>query len=134
MQPTTILRKNTIGVLLMVIMIHWWWLFVKFSFKMSIFDDFAQRLLYLVWITSYKKRRSLRFLFLQQLIDIMVSNNSRRDINRTYFGLSFFAFPNWSWKTTPSVKKSLQKGQCKGQLLGHKIVEFATPKNFSIFN
>ena len=34
-----------------------------------------------------------------------LSNNSRRDINRTLFGLGFFAFPNSSWKTKPSVKK-----------------------------
>ena len=61
------------------------------------------------------------------------SNNSRRDINRTHFGLGFFAFPNWSCKTTPSVKKSLQKGQCKGQLLGLKIVEFAASKKILYF-
>jgi len=29
---------------------------------------------------------------------------------------AFFAFPYSSWKTTPSVKKSHQKGQSKGQL------------------
>ena len=46
---------------------------------------------------------------------------------------AFFAFPNWSWKTTPSVKKSLQKGQCKGQLLGHKIVEFAASNKILYF-
>ena len=48
----------------------------------------------------------------------LFSNNSRRDITRTLFGLGFFAFPNFSWKTTPSVKKSLQKGHFKGQLKG----------------
>ena len=34
------------------------------------------------------------------------SNNSRRDITRTLFGLGFFAFPNSSLKTTSSVKTS----------------------------
>ena len=48
-------------------------------------------------------------------------------MNRTHFGLGFFAFPYWSWKTTLSVKTSLQKGQCKDQLMGSRIVEFATP-------
>ena len=52
-----------------------------------------------------------------------LSNNSRRDTNRTHFALGFFAFSNWSCKTTSSVKKALQKGQCKGQLLGYRIVE-----------
>ena len=56
------------------------------------------------------------------------SNNSRRDITRTLFGLGFFAFPHSSWKTTPSVKKSLQKGHFKGQLKGWKNVEFAATK------
>ena len=31
------------------------------------------------------------------------------------------------------MKKSLQKGQCKGQLLGPKIVEFAASKKFLYF-
>ena len=63
-----------------------------------------------------------------------LSNNFRRDINCIHFGFGFFAFSNWSCKTTSSVKKALQKGQCKGQLLGHKIVELATPNFCSIFN
>ena len=52
-----------------------------------------------------------------------LSNNFRRDINCIHFGFGFFAFSNWSCKTTSSVKKALQKGQCKGQLLGYRIVE-----------
>ena len=69
--------------------------------------------------TRYKRDRLAQMTF---------SNNSRRDINRTHFGLGFFTFPNWSCKTTPAAKKSLQKGQCKGQLLGPKIEEFAASK------
>ena len=61
------------------------------------------------------------------------SNNSRRDITRTLFGLGFFAFPNSSWKTTPSVKKLLQKGHFKGQLKGQKNEEFAATKFFLNF-
>ena len=47
---------------------------------------------------------------------------------------AFFAFPNSSWKTTPSVEKLLQKGQFKGQLKGNKNAEFAATKKISIFD
>ena len=46
-----------------------------------------------------------------------ISNNSRRDINSIHLGLGLFSTSLLVMQNyTPSVKKSLQKGQLKGQL------------------
>ena len=55
------------------------------------------------------------------------------DRTLTHFGSGFFAYPNSSWKITPSVKKLHQKGRFKAQLLGHKNEEFATTNFFLDF-
>ena len=55
------------------------------------------------------------------------------DRTQTHFGLGFFAFLYSSWKTTPSYKKIVQKGQSKGQLKGHKNIELASKKSIYIF-
>ena len=66
------------------------------------------------------------------------SKNQQKDQQQFWDGQNsqtfWFRLFGISWKTTPSVKKLLQKGHFKGQLKGWKNVEFAATKNRSIFD